>query len=386
MKTLAPGCKRIAVFLDGTWNVTTDNTNVWRLSALCAPFSKSGVRQVKRYDIGVNGFWGGAFGKGVGTNIVAAYEWLVGEYDPGDEIFIFGFSRGAFTARSLAGFITKYGLLKPGAPLGVKQLFERYQRADDVTIRGLAAASTDGSLADPELEERWMLRYSQPVNIKMVGVWDTVGALGIPWFSFEGISRKTFGWMHTGLRIPIENAYHALAIDEHRRSFEPTLWTVKSTTRATPRSLDSVEQRWFVGNHGNIGGGYGGDVLVQAPLRWLQKKAEGHGLEFRYDAEIDPEHHAAPIPDSHADFMRGLYRLGSARYLRPIGLEQFSDERGTHSIINETIDGTVFERWHLNPAYRPGNLSDWARRKGVDPEDINGSVLAMAPKRPLGVD
>nr|WP_100003481.1 DUF2235 domain-containing protein [Phyllobacterium zundukense] len=111
--------KRIAIFLDGTWNVTGDNTNVWRLKSLCAKQSADGKAQVFYYDKGVNGFWGGVFGKGLADNVVEAYEWLVDNYENDDEIYIFGFSRGAYTARSLAGFIAKYGILKPGAPLGV---------------------------------------------------------------------------------------------------------------------------------------------------------------------------------------------------------------------------------------------------------------------------
>lgn len=368
--------KRIGVFLDGTWNVTTDNTNVWRSHALAAPVTTSGVRQITRYDVGVSGFWGGTFGRGVGANIVRAYEWLMGQYDPGDEIYIFGFSRGAFTARSLAGFITKYGLLKAGAPLGVRQLFDRYQRSDDKTIRQLAVDRDVGTLKSPSLEERWLLRYSQPVNIKMVGVWDTVGALGVPWFSLEGISRNTFGWMHTGLRVPIENAYHALAVDEHRRAFEPTLWTVREGTMAAPRPMQSVEQRWFPGNHGNVGGGYAGDVLVQAPLRWILGKAKRLGFEFRQDVEVDPDQHVALIQDSHREFMRGAYRLASRRFYRPVGQMPYVDDRGSHSVVNETIDASVFERWRENPNYRPKNIVDWATRSGADPEQTRTSVCA----------
>lgn len=89
--------------------------------------------------------------------MIQAYEWLVSQYAPEDDIFIFGFSRGAFTARSLAGFIAKYGLLKPGSPLGVSQLYERYRRAEDKTIWKLQAEQEAGELKDPTLEERWML-------------------------------------------------------------------------------------------------------------------------------------------------------------------------------------------------------------------------------------
>src|SRR4051812_43293723 len=123
----APAKKRLAIFLDGTWNAVGDNTNVWRLKSLCAPRPSDGVVQLVYYDIGVNGFIGGAFGKGLNENVTEAYEWLIDTYSPGDEIFIFGFSRGAYTARSLAGLIAKHGLLKAGAPLGVRQLYERYK-------------------------------------------------------------------------------------------------------------------------------------------------------------------------------------------------------------------------------------------------------------------
>jgi uncharacterized protein (DUF2235 family) len=178
--------KRLAVFLDGTWNAVGDNTNVWRLKSLCAPKARDGIVQLVYYDIGVNGFIGGAFGKGLNDNIAQAYEWLIDNYSPGDDIFIFGFSRGAYTARSLAGLIAKHGVLKAGAPLGVKQLYQRYKRKDDRTVWQLQRLSTLGQLTDASVEEQWLLKYSEPVNIKMVGVWDTVGRLVSHSSAFRG--------------------------------------------------------------------------------------------------------------------------------------------------------------------------------------------------------
>jgi uncharacterized protein (DUF2235 family) len=248
--------KNLAVFLDGTWNNVGDNTNVWRLKSLCASTSTSGLPQLAYYEIGVNGFLGGLFGKGLDKDITDAYQWLIDHYDAGDEIFIFGFSRGAYTARSLAGFIAKCGLLKAGAPLGVKQLYDRYRRKDARTLWALLDAQANGTLNDATLEEKWMMKYAMAVHIKFVGVWDTVGELGIPVLSIPGISRSTLGFLTTGLRRPIDDGYHALAIDEHRRSFSPTLWTVRSGTdpgpdAPPPRPLSTVEQRWFVGAHAN---------------------------------------------------------------------------------------------------------------------------------------
>lgn len=234
----SPERKRIAVFLDGTWNTLDDNTNVWRLKALCAQRGTDGIRQVVYYSRGVGTtvgekVRGGVLGVGIDRNVARAYEWLVETYEPGDEIFIFGFSRGAYTARSLAGFIALCGVLKPGAPLGTSQLFDRYRRGDERrTVRWLLARAGDGTLTDASPEERWMATYAMPVSVKMVGVWDTVGSLGVPTTSpglarIPGLSRSGYAFLHTGLRLPIENGYHALAIDEHRAAFAPTLWTKK---------------------------------------------------------------------------------------------------------------------------------------------------------------
>jgi uncharacterized protein (DUF2235 family) len=379
-----PQKKRLAIFLDGTWNAVGDNTNVWRLKSLCAPNDSNGIVQLIYYDIGVNGFIGGAFGKGLNDNVTQAYEWLIDNYSPGDDIFIFGFSRGAYTARSLAGLIAKHGMLKAGAPLGVKQLYERYKRKDDRTVWQLQLASSQGGLSDATLEETWLLKYSQPINIKMVGVWDTVGALGIPFFSIQGISRQTFGFLHTGLRTMIENGYHALAIDEHRKDFAPTLWTIRKpkdpqTFTAPPRDLSSVEQRWFVGAHANVGGGCESDLLAQIPLRWMMKKASLHGLAFKNDVDIDGDVVKAPISDSFKEFMKGAYSVVASRFHRPIGAEPEQAEDGTHTTVNETIDATVFERWKKDPSYRPSSLREWATRKKVDPMTLTQSARADKP-------
>lgn len=133
-----PPHKRIALFLDGTWNTVGDNTNVWRLKALCADTGSDGVPQKQYYSTGLGTLvgeklLGGMFGYGLDRAVVEAYKWLVEAYEPGDEIFIFGFSRGAYTARSLAGFISLCGLLKPGAPLGIGQLYDRYRRNEAVS-------------------------------------------------------------------------------------------------------------------------------------------------------------------------------------------------------------------------------------------------------------
>jgi len=225
------------------------------MRCLCADKSADGATQLRYYDQGVDGVFGGAWGKGLSENVCEAYDWIVDHYEDGDEIFIFGFSRGAYTARSLAGLIAICGLLDPGGALGVNQLYGRYKReGGDRSIYKLAGAS-DGLT----LEEQWVLKYSRETHVKMVGVWDTVGAVGIPLLSIEGISSSTLRFHHTGLRRPIQHGFHAVAIDEHRPKFAPTLWTVRTPPdrpQSPIRAVQSIEQRWFVGAHANVGGGY----------------------------------------------------------------------------------------------------------------------------------
>jgi len=377
--------KRLTVYLDGTWNSVNSNTNVWRMRALTAAKSSDGKPQMVYYSVGVNGVLGGMFGQGLDDNIRLAYEWLIENYNDGDEIFIFGFSRGAYTARALAGLIAIDGILKAGSPIGVAELFERYKKGDEETIWKLKELQEAGDASKLSEQEKWLLKYSQFANVKMIGVWDTVGSVGLAAGDIAGISRSQFDYLQTGLRIHILNGYHALAIDEHRRDFTPTLWTVRhpkdpKAVIAQPRSLSSVEQRWFVGAHANVGGGYETDLLNQAPLRWLMKKAESHGLTFRSEVELDGDSVTAPIADSYGKFGYGIYHHISSPLYRPIGADPEIRDDGIHPTVNETIDASVFKRWRADATYRPANLVDWARRKNVDPAKLQTSVLADKPQ------
>jgi len=377
---------RIALFLDGTWNTITSNTNVWRLKSLCR---KDGS-QLVYYSAGVGTQYGeklrgGMFGFGLDQEVIDAYEWLIQNYNTGDELFIFGFSRGAYTARSVSGLISKCGLLQAGAPLGVGQLYDRYRRGIGIkTIRELVSAEKNNANASLSIEESWMLKYSAPVPIRFIGVWDTVGALGVPFGNIPIISRSNYKFLETDLRINNDNAYHALAIDEHRRDFAPTLWTKtvkKNEESYPPRPIESVEQRWFVGAHANVGGGYPNDGLAQIPLKWLMSKAIIHGLSFQRDVVIDGDENNAAIADSYKDTFYGIYRVLRRRYYRPIGCGPIVE---THSgnvttTINETIDSSVFDRWQRDSGYRPQNLIAWAKDHEVKIESLRQSIRADRP-------
>ena len=377
--------KRLVVFLDGTWNSVNSNTNVWRMRALCAAKSKDGRLQLVYYEVGVNGFLGGVFGQGLDENIRLAYEWLIENYNDGDEIFIFGFSRGAYTARSLAGLIAIDGILKAGSPIGVTELFDRYKKGDEESIWTLKEKEASEDTSKLTIQEKWLLKYSQPAKVKVIGVWDTVGSVGLAAGNIPGISRSTFDYLQTGLRIHILNGYHALAIDEHRNDFAPTLWDVRhpkdqNAVIAQTRPLSSVEQRWFVGAHANVGGGYQTDLLAQAPLRWMMKKAESQGLSFRSEVNLDGDALKAPIADSYKSFGSGLYAKVFPPLYRTIGREPDVREDGSHINVNETIDASVFERWRADPTYRPANLAEWAQRKKVDPARLQTSVRGDDPR------
>ncbi|MDQ2701363.1 MAG: DUF2235 domain-containing protein [Pseudomonadota bacterium] len=374
--------RNLVLFLDGTWNTLGDNTNVWRMKSLC----RNGGDQFVYYNAGVGTDYGsrllgGMFGYGLDGEVLEAYQWLVENYLEGDRVFVFGFSRGAFTARSLSGFISKCGLLKPGSPLSLKQLFARYRLgATPHTIRGLAHVAS----SDLTLEDRWLKTYSMPIAIWFQGVFDTVGALGVPFGNFPRISRSKYSFLETDLRINYSRAYHALAIDEHRIAFAPTLWT-KITTEGVnsypPRSISDVEQRWFVGAHADVGGGYANGLLAQRPLQWLMSKGAEHGLSVKSNIDLDGEFKVGAIHDSFAEMGGGLYRAVkfNQRFFRGIGADSVVLGKQTTSVINETIDSTVFDRWRDDLSYRPRNLFEWARRRNVRVASLNGSLCADDP-------
>ena len=144
-----------------------------RTSGACgrslAAKSKDAKPQLVYYEVGVNGFLGGVFGQGFDDNIRLAYDWLVENYNDGDEVFIFGFSRGAFTARSLAGLIAIDGILKAGAPIGVSELFDRYKKGNEKSIWTLKEMEASGDTSRLTEQEKWLLKYFQPAGHRRVG-------------------------------------------------------------------------------------------------------------------------------------------------------------------------------------------------------------------------
>jgi hypothetical protein len=183
-------------------------------------------------------------------------------YEPGDELYFFGFSRGAFTVRTLAGFMNKFGLIQKEDDYYVPEIYDCYE-------------TNQGPDSPAWIKAFHNVRGVHPCPpIRFIGVWDTVGALGAPGFLGQFLNKDKYKYHDVGLNSHIENAYHAVAIDERRKPFAPNLWTRPAGWTG------QLEQAWFPGVHCNVGGGYTPDGLANEALNWIVEKAEGLGLEF----------------------------------------------------------------------------------------------------------
>jgi uncharacterized protein (DUF2235 family) len=267
---------RLVVFADGTWNKMDANDKGTNVVKLCnAVVNQEASGQITFYDSGVGTKWynrlrGGAFGVGISENIKDCYRFIVEKWkNQDDEIFLFGFSRGAYTVRSLAGLIGFVGLVRDES--AVDQAYDFYRDAKKIAPK----TDEDRKKADPQRKaefERFRQAHVREtdVKIKMIGVWDTVGALGIPqsWLN-EHLNPFPHEFHDQALGRKVEHAYHAVSIDEKRKAFQPTLWD------PDPRAV----QIFFAGVHSDVGGGYKDDSrLGNITLRWMAKHAEDHGL------------------------------------------------------------------------------------------------------------
>ncbi len=267
------GMRHLIMCCDGTWNTPEMEsvTNVRRLYNALDRTDQDGRPQSSCYQPGVgtlrNRLLGGAFGLGLSDNVMDAYRWLAGAYRPGDRIWLFGFSRGAYTARSLAGMISACGLIDTAA-------------MDEAAVRGKIEHIYDQGYRKRGAGREWRqgldFRYDpddrEQIPVHFVGVWDTVGSLGVPdymgWLNLLDPSR---GHDFHDLRLNpyIKHARHAVAMDERRSPFTPTLWT-----GPFPEGQD-VKQVWFPGSHQDVGGGHLRTGLSDGALRWMVDEVRG---------------------------------------------------------------------------------------------------------------
>jgi uncharacterized protein (DUF2235 family) len=295
--------KRLVFCFDGTWNriESPTPTNVVLAAESVLPLAKDGTAQLIFYDEGVGTnkhekFRGGIFGDGLVKNLADAYRFLIFNYSPGDEIFVFGFSRGAYTARSFVGLLNVCGVLLRSKASMVEFAIEQYKRRDntDDYRDEMLTFRKDYSpyVVATDEEEAWRARITSQTNlprlaIRYLGVWDTVGALGIParytWFSWIN---KKHQFHDTSLSKFVKSARHAVAIDERRKDFQPTLWgnltEMNAGVDTDPEELP-YQERWFPGVHGSIGGGGERRGLSDQTLDWVLDGARAAGLVLDSD-------------------------------------------------------------------------------------------------------
>ena len=265
--------KRLVICCDGTWNRPDSEhvTNIEKIARTVQIDSASveaGVQQSVLYlsgvgvGYGVDRVLGGAFGFGLFNNVLSGYRFLASNYEPGDEIYVFGFSRGAYTARSLCGMVGRVGLLTRKALVEEKlpEAVARYKRVNP-------AGGMSG-----ESDAEFKRDYCHPdTPIHFLGVFDTVGALGVP-----GAMRRRHQFHDVKLSKAVRCARQALAIDEPRMKFEPCLWEDTGTEGERERVL----QVWFEGAHSDVGGGVSPTGLPDTALLWMVSEANKRGLVF----------------------------------------------------------------------------------------------------------
>ena len=339
--------KRIISCCDGTWNRPNSNddgkavrTNVQKIFNYIAKYGiKNGQRieQIKNYDEGVGAegntftrMFNGATGKGLDENILQAYKFVSWNYEEGDEIFLFGFSRGAYTARSLAGLIRKCGIIVKNDLNVFDQAYALYR---DTTLRP----------DSPKIVE-FRKQNSYEPQIKFIGVWDTVGSMGLPLNFLQWYNKKKYQFYDTKLSSLIDYAYHAISIDERRKTFAPTLWQ-KSDNLKNRNTEQVLEQRWFAGVHSNIGGGYPDEGLADVTLKWMIEKASHVDVGLGFEQELIKSDVKPNYKGTLCNSRSGFFSF----------LPSFTRE------INEKdslIDETVQKRMDEMEGYKPVNARD----------------------------
>jgi len=351
--------KRLIVCCDGTWNTPDQErddqptpTNVVRLHNAVVADRDDGIEQKKYYHSGVgtegsllSRTAGGMWGEGLDKNVESAYAWIATNYQPGDAIYLFGFSRGAYTARVVGGVLGRVGMPDLQG-LSVTESWNRIRTAFRLGYRDRQDRANWG--------DGWQWQ-GPSIPVEFIGVWDTVGALGVPddlalLNLFDRSKRARMIDDHLGEHV--KHGRHALAIDEERASFTPTLWTDPKTNQPI-NCDDRIKQLWFPGVHSDAGGGYPSTGLSDIALKWMIDEAEHAGLKFSpgLRAQVKPD----PRGTLH-DSVRGVFK---ALKTRPRNIPDLGQTAWFHP--------DALERHAIPPIaqapYRP------SRKLGVGPSD-----------------
>ena len=339
--------KNLVVFSDGTGQEggSGSNTNVYKLFNMIEDRTE---KQVSFYDRGIGTGWrkitGNIGGMGISRNIKECYEFIFNTYNAGDNIYLFGFSRGATTVRSLSAFIHLFGILPKSRPELIKRAYKIYkisngkkrkERADDFVNR----------------------HHNQWCKIKFLGVWDTVSALGSPHESLNYLLDKIPFFKHKfhnlSLSESVEHARHALAIDDERLIFHPKIWENEI------KDYQTMKQTWFCGMHTDVGGGYEEHNLSDIPMIWMTKEAKEHGLR------LYPKHNVKLIPDP-SGFMHNSREKLFAKIIYRKRIRSWDAKLHGKPVVHESVllrkknknnaDDPPYIPWILNQDY---DVEDW---------------------------
>lgn len=419
--------RRIVLCLDGTWNSAYDEsqrddgtkvlkpTNTLKVCRAVLPVDSTGAEQVAYYDIGVGSLaeypgrsnrllyfvdrvLGGAWGAGFEGNVEDALHFLVLNHRKGDEVFLFGFSRGAATAQAVTRFIDwAGGLPQKEDAYFLPILFRSYVVARGAADqRAPALQAIENSL---KRDKRKPLEPFQPVNVRYLGVWDTVMALGSRFQATGGSTSSAARSFHAGTAPAacVRHARQALAVDEARFDFRPEYWTEH-------RPGQELQQRWFAGVHSNIGGGYENDGLANIALHWILEGAMHEGLQT--DKAFLAHYRRYPLDSQYSSSSFKYRLLDTLRRRVGAGKRHLV---GMPTSANVTLDGSVVKRIRaakerLEPAgkrtataYRPENvliflacqpdLDAYLRSIGLDdldeqplPPDVRQRIDELRPR------
>ncbi|NOY67324.1 MAG: DUF2235 domain-containing protein [Gammaproteobacteria bacterium] len=289
--------KNIIVLSDGTGQKggQGDNTNIYKLFNMLL---KQPPEQVVFYDEGIGTgtrkFISLLTGLGFSKNIQDGYRFIIDNYEEGDQIYLFGFSRGAATVRSLSSFMHYFGVLPKSSPELIPKAYKLYKTKDKDERKSKASA----------FKKKYQ---SVPVKIVFLGCYDTVAALGLPVPVLCELIDKIPAFRHKFhdflLSECVENAYQALAIDDERKEFHPILWDTEM------KDYQSIKQVWFCGMHTDVGGGYPEQELSDIPLDWMVQQAEAHGLKINsdYNVKINEDINGT-MHNSRGTFFSKLYK------------------------------------------------------------------------------
>jgi uncharacterized protein (DUF2235 family) len=349
--------KRLICCLDGTWNNNANGsilTNVAKLHHAISASDAQGVEQLSFYVAGIASsdgeaakFVKGATGYGSLDRIKEAYEKLSAGYEAGDEVFLFGFSRGAFEARSLTALIDVVGLPKKNEAFSFDDAWTVYRKPE--RRRG------ESELAAIRATAQF------PVRIKCVGVWDTVGNIGNPFISGGPISRM-FEFHNRQMPASVEVGLHALSIDEIRGPFRPSLWTTPKDSEL--QGNQHIEQVWFAGSHADVGGGYPETELSDIALLWMAERATAKtGIAFDTE-ELKRTTRPDPLGPQHGVAFGAIFKWsGRLPYIR---------------LIKQNVKGIpAWRRWLIG-VWRSGKVP---RKEVPVNESVHESVLCRYGQR-----